>query len=172
MVAAQTCTTSNGTTGDCASGTGIISISMAMTVGKTVRLEASSSTLSLASGDLSAADYESGSTTAGSVVITARANTGVAVTVAAATSNFSYTGNAAITPTKAATTVLWSTNAFATSGTQLTTSGGTVIPSTGSGNGGATAGTSATVSFRTSLGWTSDPPGTYSLTLNFTITAP
>jgi hypothetical protein len=170
--AAQSCTTGNGAHDDCSGGTGIISIPMAMTVGKTVRLEASASSLALASGDLSAADYAAGFKTAGSISITARANTGIAVTLAAATTNFTYSGSVSPAPTKAASTVLWSLNSFATAGTALSTSGGTVIANTGSGNAGATTGTTATVSFRTNLGWATDPPGTYSLTLNFTVTAP
>jgi hypothetical protein len=165
--AQNSCNTGNGSSANCN-----VDITAAMTVLKTVRLEASASTLALASGDLSAADYAGGSKTAGSVVITARANTGIAVTLSAASANFSYSGSASPVPTKAASTVLWSTNAFATAGTALGTTGGTIIANTGVGNAGATAGASATVSFRTNLGWTTDPPGTYSLTLNFTVTAP
>lgn len=165
--AQNSCNTGNGANASCS-----VDITAAMTVNKTVRLEASASTLALASGDLSATDYAGGFKTAGSVVITARANTGIAVTLAAASANFSYSGSTSPAPTKAASTVSWSLNAFSTAGTALSTGGGTIIANTGAGNAGATAGTSATVSFRTNLGWTTDPPGTYSLTLNFTVTAP
>lgn len=162
-----TCNTGNGTGAACA-----LSFTMAMTVNKTVRLEASSSSLALVSGDASAADYAAGFKTAGTLTVTARANTGVVVTMAAATTNFSYSGSASPAPTKAASTLQYSTDGFATSGIAVTTSGGPIIPSTGTLNAGATSGTSKTVSFRTGLQWAADPPGTYTLTLNLTITAP
>ena len=169
LAAAQvfSCNTGNGANGSCD-----LNFSMAMTVNKTVRLEVSPSSLSLVSGNASAAEYFAGFKTNGSLVVTARANSGVAVTMAAATTNFSYAGSASPAPTKAASTVQWSTDGFATAGVNLSTVSATIIPSTGSGTAGATTGTSKTVSFRTGLLWAADPPGTYTLTLNLTVTAP
>ena len=144
-----------------------------MTVIKMTRLEVAPSSLTLlASGDATVPDYEAGFKTAGSLGLTAYTNNGtaptpgVAVTMAAATTNFSYSGTASPTPTKAASTLQWSVNAGG-SWNNTTTAGGTVLTAAG-----ATAGTNQTVIFRTGLSWTADPPGTYTLTLNFTITAP
>src|SRR5689334_9468947 len=161
------CNTGNGNNGACN-----LNFSMAMTVNKTVRLEVSPSSVSLISSNATAAEYVAGFKTNGSLVVTARANSGVAVTIAAATTNFSYAGSASPAPTKAASTVQWSTDGFATAGVNLSTVSATIIPSTGSGTAGATTGTSKTVSFRTGLLWAADPPGTYTLTLNLTVTAP
>jgi hypothetical protein len=166
-VEAQSCNTGNGNTNACS-----LNFTMSMTVNKTVRLEASPSSLSLVSSNASAAEYFAGFKTQGSLVVTARANSGVSVSIAAATTNFSYAGSASPAPTKAASTVQWSTDGFATAGVNLSTVAATIIPSTGSGTAGATSGTSKTVSFRTGLAWAADPPGTYTLTLNLTITAP
>jgi len=123
-------------------------------------------------GDATVPDYEAGFKTAGSLGLTAYTNNGtaptpgVAVTMAAATTNFGYSGTASPTPTKAASTLQWSINSGGT-WNNMTTAGGTVLTAPG-----ATAGTNQTVIFRTGLSWTADPPGTYTLTLNFTITAP
>jgi len=163
----SSCTAGNGSTASCS-----LNFTMAMTVNKTVRLEASSGSLSLANNDASAAEYVAGFKTQGSLTLTARANTGIAVTIAAATTNFSYAGSASPAPTKAASTLQWSTDNFATAGVNLSTVAATIIPSTGLGNAGATQATFRTLSFRTGLLWASDPPGTYTLTLNFTVTAP
>jgi cytochrome c1 len=144
-----------------------------MTVIKMTRLEIVPSSLTLlASGDATVPDYEAGFKTAGSLGLTAYTNNGTggtpgaSVTMAAATTNFAYSGTASPTPTKAASTLQWSINSGG-SWNNTTTAGGTVLTAAG-----ATAGTTQNVIFRTGLSWAADPPGTYTLTLNFTITAP
>jgi len=167
-VQAQGCTTGNGANASCTAP-----FTITMTVIKMTRLEIAPSSLTLlASGDATVPDYEAGFKTAGSLGLTAYTNNGtaptpgVAVTMAAATTNFGYSGTASPTPTKAASTLQWSINSGGT-WNNMTTAGGTVLTAPG-----ATAGTNQTVIFRTGLSWTADPPGTYTLTLNFTITAP
>jgi hypothetical protein len=134
-----------------------------LTVPRVVQLTLSASTLALTSGPVSASDYETGSIVAGSVTATARADTGAVVTMAAATTNF--TAPAGVT--KAASTLQASLDGGLT-WNGLTT-GGAQIVSIGS---GGSAGTAKSISFRTLIGYTSDPPGSYSLMINFTVTAP
>lgn len=169
VAGAQGCTAGPGAKDSCTA-----TFPITMTVIKMTRLEIVPSSLTLlASGDATVLDYEAGFKTAGSLALTAYTNNGApsttpgaSVTMAAATTNFSYSGTASPTPTKAASTLQYSVNAGG-SWINTTTAGGTVLTAPG-----ATAGTNQTVLFRTGLSWTADPPGTYTLTLNFTITAP
>jgi hypothetical protein len=158
--------TNNGKGASCST-----SFSIAMTVQKTVMLDVDPSALTLPNLDVSSIDYAAGFKTAGSLALTGRTNDnsspgGMAVTIAAAAANFTYTGNASPAPNKTVGTLQWSTNG-GTTWNNTSQTGATVLSTTA-----PTAGANQTVTFRTGLGWTTDPPGTYTLTLNFTITAP
>src|SRR5262245_37095155 len=88
------CTTATGNNAQCTSP-----FTITMTVIKMTRLEATPSSLTLlSSGDATVPDYEAGFKTGGSLALTAYTNNGtgatpgVSVTMAAATTNFSYSG--------------------------------------------------------------------------------
>ena len=144
VAGAQGCTTGNGNNAQCTAP-----FTIAMTVIKMTRLEIAPSSLTLlASGDATVPDYEAGFKTAGSLGLTAYTNNGtaptpgVAVTMAAATTNFSYSGTASPTPAKAASTLQWSINSGGSWNNTTTAGGGAV-------SAGRTAGTNQTVIFRT-----------------------
>jgi hypothetical protein len=162
LLRAQTCTiNSNGKGQSCTASPTPTTFSV--TVGKVTRLTLSATSLTLINNDANSADYENGFKLAGSLTATGFANAAASVTISAATTNFTAPAGA----TKAASTLQQSLDG-GTTWNGLTTGGATIltIPPTGS------AGTPKTVSFRTLLGWATDPPGSYSLTINFTITAP
>ena len=158
-----TCTTPNGANASCSTG----QLSFSLTVPRVVQLTLSASSLTLINGDAVAEDYEAGFKSSGSIVATAFADTGAVVALSAATVNF--TAPAGVT--KPASTLQFSLDGTTWSG--LSTSGATVLSIGAGGQGiGTIGGKVQSIAFRTLLGYTTDPPGTYSLTLNFTITAP
>lgn len=163
--AQSTCTTANANNSSCNVSP---QISFSLTVPRVVQLTLSASTLSLINGDALAEDYEAGFKTAGSLTATAWADTGAVVTMAAATTDF--TAPAGVT--KPASTLQASLDG-GTTWTGLTTGGATVITIGAGGQGnGAGGGLSQVINFRTLLGYATDPPGSYSLTIHFTVTAP
>ena len=163
--AQSSCNTGNGNNASC---TVAPVIPFSLTVPRVVQLTFSASTLSLINNNALAEDYEAGFKTAGSLTATAWADTGAVVTMAAATANFT----APTGVTKAASTLQASLDG-GTTWTGLTTTGVTVL-SIGAGgqDNGAGGGKSQGIAFRTLLGYTTDPPGSYSLTIHFTVTAP
>ncbi len=154
-----TCDTGNGANSACPGA----QVTISLAVPRAAQLTLSASTLSLINNSLAAEDYEAGSKTNGSLTATAWADTGAVVTMAAATTNF--TAPAGVT--KAASTLQASVDGGST-WNGLTTSGATIITIPA----GGSSGTAKTIQFRTLLGYTTDPPGTYSLQINFTVTAP
>jgi hypothetical protein len=109
-----------------------------------------------------AADFgTTGVVDAAAITIDVKANSAYTLTASAATANFSGPSGSA----KRAGTLAFTTNA--STYTALSTTGGTV--GTGS---AATAGTVFTIGYRTAYAWTVDAPGTYSLAVNYTLTAP
>jgi hypothetical protein len=162
------CTTSNGNNAQC---NVTPQLNFTLVVPRVVQLTLSVSSLILINNNAVAEDYEAGFKAAGSLTATVWADTGAVVTMAAATTNF--TAPAGVT--KAASTLQASVNGGAFTG--LTT-GGVPIISVGAGGSGGSGGSSGTstnpvsISFRTLLGYTTDPPGSYSLTIKFTVTAP
>ena len=157
------CTAGNGASKSCT-----VTSTITMVVGKTTRLEVGSTSLTLFNNTVSATDYVAGSKTAGSLSFTLRANAAANVTLSAATANFGYAGSASPAPTKSVSTLQWSSN-NGSSWNNMTTTGAQIATAAA-----ATSGTTPAqpITFRTLLGWTSDPPGTYTVTLNLTITAP
>jgi len=165
--AAQTvsCTTGNGAKASCP--TPLPQIAFTLVVPRVVQLTLSASSLNLMNNDVSATDYEAGSKSAPSLTVTAFADTAAVITMAAATTNF--TAPAGVT--KPASTLQASLDGTTFNG--LTTAGTTVMTIAAGGQGhGTIGGKVQIIAFKTLLGYTSDPPGSYSLTINFTITAP
>jgi hypothetical protein len=151
--------------------------SASLVVPRVAQLTLSATSLSLANNNLAAEDYATGSKTAASTLtVTAWADTGAIVTMSAATTNFTFSPTiSGVTATKAASTLQASVNGGTFTG--LTTAGVTILTvggggSDGSGGSSGTTTNPTSISFKTLLGWATDPPGTYSLTINFTITAP
>jgi hypothetical protein len=157
------CTTGNGQNASCNTG----QLAFALTVPRVVQVTLNTSSLTLINGNAVAEDYEAGFKASGSIVATAFADTGAVVTLSAATANFSAPAGV----TKPASTLQFSLDGTTWSG--LTTTGATVLTIGPGGQGiGTVGGRVQSIAFRTLLGYTTDPPGTYSLTLNLTITAP
>jgi len=162
--AQSVCTTGNGNNAQCSVSP---QINFALTVPRVVQLTLSASSLNLINNDVSATDYEAGFKSAPSLTVTAFADTAAVVTMSAATTNF--TAPAGVT--KAASTLQASLDGTTFNG--LTTAGTTVLTIGAGGQGhGTIGGKVQIIAFKTLLGFTSDPPGSYSLTINFTITAP
>lgn len=110
----------------------------------------------------SAADFGgTGVVDAAAINIDVKANSAYTITAAAATANFSGPSGA----TKPAGSLAFTTNA--STYTALSTTGATV--GTGA---AATASTTYTIGYRTAYNWTVDAPGSYSLAVNYTLTAP
>ncbi len=165
--AAQTvsCTTGNGAKSSCP--TPLPQLSFTLVVPRVVQLTLSASSLNLINNNVSATDYEAGFKSAPSLTLTAFADTAAVITMAAATTNF--TAPAGVT--KPASTLQASLDGTTFNG--LTTAGTTVMAIAAGGQGhGTIGGKVQIIAFKTLLGYTSDPPGSYSLTINFTITAP
>jgi hypothetical protein len=147
------CTTGNGQKANCVTG----QLAFALSVPRVVQLTLNASSLTLINGDAVAEDYEAGFKDSGSIVATAFADTAAVVALSAATTNFSAPAGV----TKPASTL------------QFSLDGTTFSPLSTNGQGIGTAGGKVQIiAFRTQLGYATDPPGTYSITLNFTITAP
>ncbi len=169
VAAAQTatCTTGNANNGPNSQCDVSPQISFSLIVPRVVQLTLSASSLNLINNNVSATDYEAGFKSAPSLTLTAFADTAAVITMAAATTNF--TAPAGVT--KPASTLQASLDGTTFNG--LTTAGTTVMAIAAGGQGhGTIGGKVQIIAFKTLLGYTSDPPGSYSLTINFTITAP
>lgn len=109
-----------------------------------------------------AADFgTTGVVDAAAITIDVKANTAYTVTATAATATFSGPSGSA----KPAGSLAFTTNA--STYTALSTTGATV--GTGA---AATASTVYTIGYRTAYNWTVDAPGSYTLAVNYTLTAP
>jgi hypothetical protein len=93
-----------------------------------------------------------------------KANRPWTLSVVGASATWSYAG-ALTNPNKAASDLKWDTNA---GGTFTNNMGATAALATGNG----TASTNASIFYRTTYSYTADVPGTYTLVVNFTLTAP
>jgi len=107
------------------------------------------SSLTPPNNDVKASDYTAGFKASGTVSLTAKSNVTANVTISQSSSPASYSGFE-----------------WATDGTTFTS------PTTLFSTAGATAGLTKVITFRTKLLWAADVPGSYTQTLNFTITAP
>lgn len=115
-----------------------------------------------------AADFAAGFKDVAGPTLTVKANAPYRVTIQAAQSRWSYTGQAAA-PNKPASALLWSGSAAGPYTSSASSS--TVWPANGLAA-PATAGQSIPLFYRTQWTWTTSPPGTYTLPVNLTITSP
>ena len=138
-------------------------ITVQMPVSDVLRLTLSAVTTSL--GTPVEADYTAGYVASTGPTATAKANRAYTVTVDATSANFTYSGSLT-DPVKPASTLTWAT----TSGGPFTHNAGTAAAlftgSTG------TSGTSQGIFFRTTVSYAVDRPGTYRLTVRYTLSAP
>jgi len=138
-------------------------ITVQMPVSDVLRLTLSAVTTSL--GTPVEADYTAGYVASTGPTATAKANRAYTVTVDATSANFTYSGSLT-DPVKPASTLTWPT----TSGGPFTHNPGTSAAlftgSTG------TSGTSQGIFFRTTVSYAADRPGTYTLTVRYTLSAP
>lgn len=160
---AQSCNVSGGV------GTCAISVPASITVGTAVAGTLPATTLGLTTP--TAGDFDAGAsvTTAG---LTVFANRSWTLLVSAAATTWTTSGGSPSDPVWAAKPISdlqWGLAAGGPTWTGLSTTATTVTTGTG-----ATANTGAAVTmyFRMLHGWTTDTPGTYSLPVTYTITAP
>lgn len=112
-------------------------------------------------------DYTAGFVAAAGPTATAKANRAYSVTVDATTAVWVYTPAGGLAdPSKPASDLKWAT----TVGGAFTHNVGT--SATLLSGAGGTAGTTQAIFFRASLSYTVDRPGTYSLTVRYTLSAP
>ena len=148
--------------------------SSAMTVPKLTSLSLGTGSLTLAATRLSAAQYAAGMVDGGALVVTARANAPWSVTFAPTTATFAYAGTLT-NPNKPASQLQWARGASCpapAASYAATALGGNAVFAAGTGAATPAAGVSQQLCFRTALGWTADVPGTYTLQLTVTMTAP
>lgn len=141
---------------------GTAAYGMNVTIPRVVRISLPATPILLGAADPAA--FTAGFGAAVLVPLTIRANTGWSLTLAATSPLFTGTGPAARTD-KPASDLQWSLTA-AGPFTGLTTTG------VGIATGTATAGQTVTLHLRALYAWTLDTPGSYSLPLQLTITAP
>lgn len=141
---------------------GTATYGMNLTISTVVRLSIPGSPVAL--GAATAADFTAGFGAPVLVPLNVRANTTWSVTLSAVSPLFTGTGPSARTD-KPAADLQWAT-AAAGPFTDLTLTG------VGVGAGTATAGQVVNLYLRTRYAWTLDTPGSYSLPLQLTITAP
>lgn len=115
-------------------------------------------------GTPTAADFDAGYMDAAGPTATVKANRPWSVAVSGAAASFTYTG-ALADPNKPATDLKWGTAA----GTYPNDMGSSAVLFSGA---SGTAGSSQQVFYRTLFAYDKDVPGTYSLTVNFTLSAP
>jgi hypothetical protein len=113
------------------------------------------------------ADYTAGYITASGPTATAKANRAYRVTVDSPAATWTYTPVGGLTdPGKAASDLSWATTA---GGTFATSAGAAATLLSGA---GGTAGTAQPIYFRARLNYATDRPGTYTLTVRYTLSAP
>ena len=144
-----------------AAGTCLVTNTVTTTVPYVARLTLSSAATTLTAP--TAADFNTvaGVNTAAAVTLDVKSNSSYTVTASAATANFS--GGSTLKP---ASSLSFTKDAFATS-TALSVAGSAL--GTGA---AATAGTLYTIGYKTRYDWLQDTPGTYTLAINYTLTAP
>lgn len=148
--------------------------SSALTVPRLTSLTVSGSALTLAAGRLGAADYDAGSVAGGALVVTARANAAWTVTFAPTTATFGYAG-AYANPAKPAADLRWARAAAcpaAVASYVATAPTGNAVFASGTAGATPQDGLVQQLCFRTALAWARDVPGTYTLGLTITISAP
>jgi hypothetical protein len=153
---AQTCNTNPCT----------VAIATSATVNDVLRLTLDQVTLDL--GTPTETDYDAGFRDAASHrTATVKANRPWHVAVVGNAANFTYTGSLT-NPNKTAADLVWAKTAggLGTPDGNMGASANLVSGSTGTGS------TSQDIYFRTKWFWASDVPGSYSLVVNFTLSAP
>lgn len=148
--------------------------SAALTVPRLTSLTVSGSALTLAASRLGAADYDAGGVDGGSLVVTATANAAWTVTFAPTTATFGYAG-AFANPAKPASELRWARAAScpaAGASYVATAPAGNAVFASGTATATPQGGLAQRLCFRTALDWARDVPGTYTLGLTITISAP
>jgi hypothetical protein len=159
-LAAQSLACTFGNNGSCS----IPSMSVSLTPNYVARLTLSSTSTGFAPV---AADYTAGYVAAAGPTVTAKVNAAYHVTVDATTATFSYAPVGGLTnPNKPASDLTWAT----TVGGLYTRNAGTSATLL-SGSPG-TSGTAQAIFFRARLSYSVDQPGTYALTVRYTLSAP
>jgi hypothetical protein len=148
-----------GTSGSCN-----LSLGISLTPTDVLRLTLSATSTNL--GTPVESDYTAGFRAATGPSVTVKANRSYHVAIKANTATFGYTPVGGLSnPNKPAGDLQWGLTAAGTF-TALATSDITAI------NGTATAGSVQSMFYRTSLAYATDKPGTYTLTVLFTLSAP
>ena len=130
-------------------------------------LRVSLSVPSVALGSPSDVDYAAGyrDVAGPAVTVTVKANRPVSLQMSGQSAVFGYAGSMS-NPSKPASNLLWATSAAALNGTPFNMGAPATLYS------GAATSTALSLYFRTLWNFATDVPGTYSLTISFTLSAP
>ncbi len=146
--------------GSCSTNPCTVSVNATATVNNVLKLTvAGAANL----GTPTEADYDAGYLDSTGPTATVKANTPWSVNVVGAASTFTYTGTGTVS--KPASDLQWGT-VSGTYGLNMGAVGTLFSGTTG------TSGTSQIIYFRTLWDWASDPAGSYSLQIDFTLSAP
>ncbi len=147
----------------CATGNACsVSLNAQRTTVYAARLELSAGATSLAVPTPAAFNSPAGINTPNAVTLTVRSNAAHTITVSAATATF-----AGGTNTKPASSLRFSADNFATAALPVAGTGSALVSAAP-----ATAATLYTIGYNTTYNWLTDPPGTYSLQVRYTLTSP
>ena len=138
-------------------------ITVQMPVSDVFRLTLTSASTNL--GTPVDADYTAGYVASTGPTVTAKVNRAYTVAVDATAATFGYSGSFT-NPNKPASDLTWAT----ASGGPFSSNAGTAATLVSGSSG--TSGTSQTIFFRTTLSYAVDPPGSYTLTVRYTLSAP
>jgi hypothetical protein len=140
-------------------------VEITMPVSDVLRLSLSASSVAL--GNPVESDFQAGyrNVSGGAVNVTAKSNRAFSVQLSSVTPTFSYSGTLA-NPNKAASDLLWATSAGGLATTTNTFGATTTFLSRGAGS------ITSPLFLRTLWSFATDVPGTYSLTVRLTLSAP
>lgn len=146
------------------SGT-VCTVEISMPITDILRMSLSAPSVGL--GSPSDIDYAAGyrDVAGPAVVVTVKSNRPVSLQMAGLSPVFGYVGSMA-NPNKPASHLLWATSAAGLNGSPFTMASPATLYS------GAAASVTQSLFFRTLWDFATDPPGTYSLTISFTLSAP
>ena len=157
---AQSLSCTFGNNGTCS----ISSMAVSLTPNYIARLTLTSTSTSFAPV---AADFAAGYVAAAGPTVTAKVNAAYHVTVDATAATFSYAPVGGLTnPNKPASDLTWATTVGGLYTRNVGTSGTLLSGSPG------TSGTGQAIFFRAKLSYSVDQPGTYALTVRYTLSAP
>lgn len=148
--------------GTCATNGCTVTANASASVSTVLRLTV---TGSAALGAPTEADYNTGWKDVAGPTASVQSNAPWSVNVVGAAANFAWTNGSGANPNKPASDLKWGTVA-GTYGNNMGTQAALFSGSTG------TASATQAIYFRTLWSWANDKPGDYSLTVNFTLSAP